>query len=177
MHDAALSEHGPKTWSWKRKREVLSWKGIIHPLCVKGIIPLKVPCFHDLTKKGVGEGGLRVSKPEMVVLLVLRYEGSEHREPRDPSEPCKPFRLIQFRKNASASPLVSHTFKTKDLKPFRFTHFQKKRGGTPVFERRLHSSVEPPQPKRKCISAGACGKTQDARLKRSATRMAGTRIY
>src|SRR6266581_9455889 len=39
------------------------------------------------------------------------------------------FRLIQFRKNASVSPLVSHSFKTKDLKPFRFTHFQKKVGG------------------------------------------------
>ena len=39
------------------------------------------------------------------------------------------FRLIQFRKNASANPLVSHSFKTKDLKPFRFTHFQKKGGG------------------------------------------------
>jgi len=38
------------------------------------------------------------------------------------------FRLIHFRKNASANPLVSHTFKTKDLKPFRFIHFQKKGG-------------------------------------------------
>ncbi|SRR5713101_5015278 len=43
------------------------------------------------------------------------------------------FRLIQFRKNASANPLESHTFKTKDLKPFRFTHFQKKVGWTPCF--------------------------------------------
>ncbi len=43
------------------------------------------------------------------------------------------FRLIQFRKNASANPLDSHTFKTKDLKPFRFTHFQKKgRGWVPL---------------------------------------------
>src|SRR5712691_2924993 len=41
------------------------------------------------------------------------------------------FRLIQFRKNASANPLESHTFKTKDLKPFRFTHFRKKGGGAP----------------------------------------------
>src|SRR6266446_4686508 len=33
MHDAALSEHGQKTWSWEWKGEVLSWKGIIpHPL-------------------------------------------------------------------------------------------------------------------------------------------------
>src|SRR5216684_517059 len=39
------------------------------------------------------------------------------------------FRFTYFRKNASASPLESHTFKTKDLKPFRFTHFQKKGGG------------------------------------------------
>src|SRR5712692_6782513 len=43
------------------------------------------------------------------------------------------FRLIQFRKNASANPLESHTFKTKDLKPFRFTNFQKKgRGWVPL---------------------------------------------
>src|SRR5713101_3010595 len=68
-------------------------------------------------------------QPGMVLLLALRYEGSEHREPKDRSESCKPFRLIQFRKNVSANPLESHTFKTKDLKPFRFTHFQKKGGG------------------------------------------------
>src|SRR5712692_8748600 len=43
------------------------------------------------------------------------------------------FRLTHFRKNASASPLESHTFKTKDLKPFRFIHFQKKGGGYPDF--------------------------------------------
>src|SRR5216684_6193000 len=51
------------------------------------------------------------------------------------SYPCAPtfspnsFRLIQFRKNASANPLESHSFKTKDLKPFRFIHFQEKGGG------------------------------------------------
>jgi hypothetical protein len=39
-----------------------------------------------------------------------------------------PFRFTHFRKNASVNPLVSHTFKTKDLKPFRFIHFQKKVG-------------------------------------------------
>src|SRR2546426_9471458 len=39
------------------------------------------------------------------------------------------FSFTHFRKNASATPLVSHTFKTKDLKPFRFTHFQKCGGG------------------------------------------------
>src|SRR5713101_7338482 len=38
------------------------------------------------------------------------------------------FRLIHFTKNVSATPLVSHTFKTKDLKPFRFIHFQKTGG-------------------------------------------------
>src|SRR5713226_9108092 len=47
----------------------------------------------------------------------------------------KPFRLTQFRKNASANPLDSHTFKTKDLKSFLLIHFQKKVGGTPVFLR------------------------------------------
>src|SRR5712691_11191449 len=45
------------------------------------------------------------------------------------------FRLIQFRKNASANPLESHTFKTKDLKPFRFTHFQKSGRGEGVYAR------------------------------------------
>src|SRR5712692_6356834 len=40
-------------------------------------------------------------------------------------------RLIQFRKNASVSPLESHSFKTNDLKPFRFIHFRKKGGGAP----------------------------------------------
>src|SRR5260370_40507828 len=39
--------------------------------------------------------------------------------------PPNSFRFTPFRKNASVTPLVSHTFKTKDLKPFRFTHFQK----------------------------------------------------
>ncbi len=46
------------------------------------------------------------------------------------------FRLIQFRKNASANPLESHTFKTKDLKPFRY--FQKKVGWTPCFPPDAH---------------------------------------
>src|SRR2546426_12543810 len=43
--------------------------------------------------------------------------------------PPKLFSFKHFCKNASATPLVSYTFKTKDLKPFRFTHFQKKGGG------------------------------------------------
>src|SRR5713226_2478565 len=42
--------------------------------------------------------------------------------------PPKPFSFTYFHKNTSANPLVSHTFKTKDLKPFRFIHFQKKVG-------------------------------------------------
>src|SRR6266581_1199173 len=49
------------------------------------------------------------------------------------------FSFTHFRKNASANPLVSHTFKTKDLKPFRFTHFQKNGGGRcAVCESRFH---------------------------------------
>src|SRR2546428_1762420 len=51
---------------------------------------------------------------------------------------AKLFRFTHFTKNASATPLVSHTFKTKDLKPFRFTHFQKKGGG-----RVLPSTIQP----------------------------------
>ena len=47
--------------------------------------------------------------------------------------PPKLFSFTHFTKNASANPLVSHTFKTKDLKPFRFIHFQKKGGGYPDF--------------------------------------------
>src|SRR5437879_4468327 len=43
----------------------------------------------------------------------------------------KPFSFTHFRKNASANPLESHTFKTKDLKPFRFTHFQIRVGDPP----------------------------------------------
>src|SRR5437879_1382090 len=45
----------------------------------------------------------------------------------------KLFSFTHFRKNGSATPLESHTFKTKDLKPFRFTHLQKKGGGYPHF--------------------------------------------
>ena len=45
----------------------------------------------------------------------------------------KLFSFKHFRKNASANPLDSHSFKAKDLKPFRFTHFQKKgRGWVPL---------------------------------------------
>src|SRR5713226_2352391 len=67
------------------------------------------------------------------------------------SHPCAPtfcansFRFTHFRENASANPLESHTFKTKDLKPFRFTHFQKKVGWTPRFppDAHLQSPVYP----------------------------------
>src|SRR5712691_157107 len=52
----------------------------------------------------------------------------------------KLFRFTHFRKNASATPLVSHTFKTKDLKPFRFIHFQKKVGGGVPFASEHQSS-------------------------------------
>jgi len=53
----------------------------------------------------------------------------------------KPFRFKYFRKNASATPLESHTFKTKDLKPFRITYFQKKgRGWVPL------SNIQPQTP-------------------------------
>ena len=81
-------------------------------------------------------------KPEMVVLLALRHEGSERSEPKDLSQmPNKPhiapnlFSFTHFPKNASATPLESHTFKTKDLKPFRFTHLQKVVGGPSVWQR------------------------------------------
>src|SRR5260370_10768423 len=55
--------------------------------------------------------------------------------------PPKLFMFTQFRKNASATPFVSHTFKTKDLKPFRFTHLQKKgRGWVPLSNLQPHPS-------------------------------------
>src|SRR5712692_7807152 len=73
--------------------------------------------------------------------------GSARRLRSARSHPCAPtfspnsFRLIQFRKNVSANPLESHTFKTKDLKPFRFIHFQKKgRGWAPLSNLQLHTS-------------------------------------
>src|SRR5260370_4141764 len=43
------------------------------------------------------------------------------------------FRMTHFCKNASANPLDSHTFKTKDLKPFRITYLQKNGGVAPPF--------------------------------------------
>jgi hypothetical protein len=45
--------------------------------------------------------------------------------------PPKLFSFTHFPKNTSATPLESHTFKTKDLKPFRFIHLQKSGGGSP----------------------------------------------
>src|SRR5260370_25389858 len=43
------------------------------------------------------------------------------------------FRMTYFRKNASANPYGSHTYKTKDLKPFRITYLQKKGRVAPPF--------------------------------------------
>src|SRR5712692_7804896 len=54
----------------------------------------------------------------------------------------KSLRFTHFPKNASATPLESHTFKTKDLKPFRFTHLQKSGGGSP----HLATVVTPSEP-------------------------------
>jgi hypothetical protein len=77
---------------------------------------------------------------------------SERSEPKDLSQmhnkphiAPKPFSFTHFPKNASANPLESHSFKTKDLKPFRFTHFQKKVGWTPCFppDAHLQSPVYP----------------------------------
>src|SRR5437899_7320837 len=71
--------------------------------------------------------------------------------------PPKAFRFTHFPKNASANPLESHTFKTKDLKPFRFTHFQKKgRGGVRAIgarrERRAVPSNLQPRTSNLCSS-------------------------
>ena len=52
------------------------------------------------------------------------------------------FRFTYFRKNASATPLESHSFKTKDLKPFRITYLQKKGGGRGVAQLLLAVSLE-----------------------------------
>src|SRR6266849_7412731 len=57
--------------------------------------------------------------------------------------PSKPFRFTYFRKNASVTPLDSHTFKTKDLKPFRFIHFQESGGGVPSHKATEHAPRGP----------------------------------
>jgi hypothetical protein len=84
---------------------------------------LKVPCFHTLTKKGVGEGvriscfDFRVSSPNFRLSTVdCRLFSS------------KSFRITYIHKNALANPYGSHTSKTKDLKPFRITYLQKTAG-------------------------------------------------
>src|SRR5713226_10168296 len=59
---------------------------------------------------------------------VLRQSGTRKKEKMTTNL----FRMTHFRKNASVTPFVSHTFKTKDLKSFRITHFQKKGGGYPM---------------------------------------------
>src|SRR5229473_1695772 len=53
----------------------------------------------------------------------------------------KPFRFTYFRKNASVTPLGTHTSKTKDLKSFQITYFQKKGGGYPCFSTGCPSPV------------------------------------
>ena len=76
---------------------------------------LKVPCFHTLTKKGVGEGGLFASEHQSPIT---------NHESRAKRSNC--FRITYICKFASANPYGSHTSKTKDLKPFRITYLQKK---------------------------------------------------
>src|SRR5947209_6663986 len=57
--------------------------------------------------------------------------------------PPKLFSFTHFTRNASANPLESHTFKTKNLKPFRFTHLQKSGGGTPHTGGRGVATIQP----------------------------------
>ncbi len=101
---------------------------------------LKVPCFHTLTKKGVGEGSgiscfdFRVSSPNFRLSTVNRRSGQDGRPERAARAEgslwgCNCFRLTYIRKNASANPYGSHIYKTKDLKPFRITYLQKRMGG------------------------------------------------
>src|SRR5260370_15206352 len=68
-----------------------------------------------------------------------KMDGETSNEARTPP---KLFSFTHFPKNTSANPLVSHTFKTKDLKPFRFTHLQKSGGGA----LRLATVVIPSEP-------------------------------
>src|SRR5713101_3624903 len=70
--------------------------------------------------------------------------------------PPKLFSFTHFPKNTSATPLESHTLKTKDLKPFPFTHLQKSGGGS----LRLATAVIPSEP---AISAGDEGSQRSER--------------
>src|SRR5712692_7841641 len=77
------------------------------------------PLDSALTKNIPGGGGAPCDR--LLSILTLHFQLFS----------VNSFRLTHFHKNASASPLESHSFKTKDLKPFRFIHFQKKEGGPP----------------------------------------------
>src|SRR6266571_6296707 len=97
---------------------------------------LKVPCFHTLTKKGVGEGGLfwlgtRLTGHERCLRVPIPSGRAPYASPdsrRDESRltASNSFRITYICKNAPANPYGSHISKTKDLKSFRITYFQKK---------------------------------------------------
>ena len=82
----------------------------------------------------------KMAKSGMLSLesLPLHHAGNL---PRALIFPVNCFRFTHFRKNASANPFVSHSFKTKDLKPFRFIHFQKKEGGPPFTRSPTHATA------------------------------------
>src|SRR5712692_2633808 len=86
---------------------------------------LKVPCFHTLTKKGVGERGgahtyFRLSTVDCRLSALSPLTST----------------LTNF---ASATPLTSTLTKTKDLKSFIINTYKKRVGGTPNFVFRFSS--------------------------------------
>ncbi len=83
---------------------------------------LKVPCFHTLTKKGVGEGGLFASQHESPIT----NHGPRATDHESPVKRSNSFRITYICKNPPANPYGSHTSKTKDLKSRRITYLQKK---------------------------------------------------
>src|SRR2546422_14808 len=92
------------------------------------------PRAREQLKQGPkkGPGNLKRGQNDHPTRMVVLSERSEPKDlsqmPSKPHVAPKPFTFTQFAKNASATPLDSHTFKTKDLKPFRFTHLQKEVG-------------------------------------------------
>src|SRR6266852_4414559 len=70
------------------------------------------------------------SSPVTSASCESRLVGTSHESPVKGSNS---FRFTYFRKNASANPYGSHTYKTKDLKPFRITYLQKKGRVAPPF--------------------------------------------
>src|SRR5713226_5674402 len=82
---------------------------------------LKVPCFHTLTKKGVGEGGLFGAVDESSIT----NHGPQVTDHESSVKSSNSFSTTYICKNASANPYGSHIYKTKDLKSFRITYFQK----------------------------------------------------